>query len=201
MAGWQAQHPEWEYELFDNAAARRFLRVHFSPAVLSAYNRARENAQKADIFRLGYLVAGGGYYIDADDRCLGPLTTIAPPECELVIYQEDYGTIANDVIGAVPGHPVLERALSNAVDAINRGDSDIIWLATGPGLLTRAFVQEILCAENEITTALERVAVLDRGELYRALAVHCSAAYKHTARHWSNAIFSRASRTLSLAAK
>ena len=190
-ASWQAEHPEWEYELFDNAAARRFLRAHFDRPVLSAYNRARENAQKSDIFRLAYLVARGGYYVDADDRSLAPIATVVPSECELAFYQEDFGTIGNDFIGAVPGHPVLKRALSDAVDAINRGDADIIWLATGPGLLTRAFVQEILRAAEGVATALNRVVVLDRHELYRAVAVHCSAAYKQTARHWSNTLFSR----------
>ena len=191
IASWQAQHPEWEYELFDNAAARCFLRDHFDAPVLAAYNRARENAQKSDIFRLAYLVARGGYYVDADDRSLASITTVVPSECELAVYQEDYGTIGNDFIGAVPGHPVLKRALSDAVDAINRGDADIIWLATGPGLLTRAFVQEMLRAEGGIATAFNRVVVLDRSELYRAVAVHCSAAYKQTARHWSNTVFSR----------
>src|SRR5438874_5963461 len=200
MASWRAQHPEWEYELFDNAAARRFLRTHFSPAVLSAYNRARETAQKSDIFRLGYLVARGGYYVDADDRTLAPITTLVPSECELALYQEDYGTIGNDFLGAVPRHPVLKRALSTAVEAINRGDSDIVWLATGPGLLTRAFVQEMLRAKNGVATALNAVAVLDRCGLYRAVAIHCSAAYKQTSRHWSNAVFSRRSRNLPLAA-
>ena len=200
MASWRAQHPEWEYELFDNAAARRFLRTHFSPAVLSAYNRARETAQKSDIFRLGYLVTRGGYYVDADDRSLAPITTLVPSECELALYQEDYGTIGNDFLGAVPHHPVLTRALSTAVEAINRGDSDIVWLATGPGLLTRAFVQEMLQAENGVATALNAVAVLDRCGLYRAVAIHCSAAYKQTSRHWSNAVFSRRSRNLPLAA-
>jgi mannosyltransferase OCH1-like enzyme len=122
-------------------------------------------------------------------------------ECELAVYQEDYGTIGNDFIGAVPGHPVLKRALSGAVDAINRGDADIIWLATGPGLLTRAFVQEMLRAEKDAATAFERVVVLDRSELYRAVAVHCSAAYKQTARHWSNTVFSQMPAKPQLAAK
>src|SRR5947207_4563780 len=85
-----------------------------------------------------------------------------------------------------------------------RGDQPrrfrIVWLATGPGLLTRAFVQEMLQAENGVATALNAVAVLDRCGLYRAVAIHCFAAYKQTSRHWSNAVFSRRSRNLPLAA-
>ena len=169
--------------------------------MLTAYDRARENAQKSDIFRLAYLVARGGYYVDADDRSLAPIMTVVPSGCELAVYQEDYGTIGNDFIGAAPGHPVLKRALFDAVDAINRGDADIIWLATGPGLLTRAFVQEMLRAEGDIATAFNRVVVLDRSELYRAVAVHCSAAYKQTTRHWSNTVFSRMPAKPQLAAK
>src|SRR5204863_3249830 len=48
MASWRAQHPEWEYELFDNAAARRFLRTHFSPAVRPR-TTAREKPRKNPI--------------------------------------------------------------------------------------------------------------------------------------------------------
>ena len=29
-----------------------------------------------------------------------------------------------------------------AVTAVNRGDQDLIWLSTGPGMLTRAFAIE-----------------------------------------------------------
>jgi mannosyltransferase OCH1-like enzyme len=193
MESWRTHHPDWEYERFDSRAAQRFLRDNFAPAVLAAYNRARQKAQKADLFRLAYLCARGGYYIDADDRCLAPITTIAPSDCELVVYQEDYGTIANDFIGVVPGHPVLKRALTEAVTAVNRGDADILWLATGPGLLSRAFVREILRVDNDRAPALDHAAVLDRSELYRAVAVHCSAAYKQTDRHWSNTVFGRTS--------
>jgi len=49
----------------------------------------------------------------------------------------------------------------------------------------------MLRAEKDVATAFDRVVVLDRSELYRAVAVHCSAAYKQTARHWSNTVFSR----------
>ena len=32
---------------------------------------------KADIFRLALLFARGGYYVDADDRCLVPISSIS----------------------------------------------------------------------------------------------------------------------------
>ena len=36
---------------------------------------------------------------------------------------------------------MIARALDLATAAMNRGDNDIPWLATGPGLITRAFAQ------------------------------------------------------------
>ena len=75
----------------------------------------------------------------ADDRCIAPIATLDPGGRALIVYQEDLGSIGNNFIGARPGHPVIQRALSNGAAAINRGDSDILWLSTGPGLLTRSF--------------------------------------------------------------
>jgi mannosyltransferase OCH1-like enzyme len=190
MESWPKHHPGYEFSLYDNRAARAFLGGNFDPVVLQAYDRGREPAQKADIFRLATLLAHGGYYVDADDRCLAPVEAIVPPGCGLILYQEEYGTIANNFIGAVAGHPVIRLALEAAVQAINRGDNDFVWLATGPGLLTRAFVQHLLQSDRQFSTAPDGILVLDRRELHKAVAVHCRVAYKQTVRHWSQAAFS-----------
>ena len=111
--------------------------------MLSAYRHAREPAQRADLFRLAWLFAEGGWYADADDRCIAPLERIAPPGAALVVYQEEYGTIGNNVVGATPGEPVIGAALALAVATLNRGDADIVWFSTGPGLMTRALAQDL----------------------------------------------------------
>lgn len=69
---WTRQNPEHRHLKFNNASALKFLTERYSTDVTSAYLRAREPAQKADIFRLAYLYAEGGYYADMDDRCLLP---------------------------------------------------------------------------------------------------------------------------------
>jgi tetratricopeptide (TPR) repeat protein len=189
---WHAHNPGYSRELFNDATAQAFLASTYPPAVLLAYRRVFEPAQKADIFRLAYLAARGGVYVDADDRCLAPLESILPADAALVCYQEDHGTLGNNFIAAVPGHPVLQLAMALAVDAINRGDTDNVWLATGPALLTRAAAQ--ILAENfdpEAKGLLPGVFVLHRRDLFRAVAIHCSAGYKVTQRHWGNSSFSR----------
>jgi len=40
-------------------------------------------------------------------------------------------------------------ALQLATEAINRGDDDLIWLATGPGLITRAFAQTLAMSRKQ----------------------------------------------------
>jgi hypothetical protein len=191
MNTWREWHPEHAFFLHDDTAAQCFLGETYTLDVLTAYRRAREPAQKADIFRLAWLFARGGYYVDADDRCFAPVGTIVPAHAELAVYQEDLGTLGNNFIGAVPRHPVIGLALDLAVDAVNRGDNDLLWLSTGPGLLTRAFARTLAMSRLNASAWLDGIAVLDRSELYRAVAIHCFTGYKKTERHWSQSAFAR----------
>jgi tetratricopeptide (TPR) repeat protein len=177
------------YRLFDDAAARAYLQERHPPEVLLAYRRANEPAQRADVFRLAFLAAEGGIYMDADDRCVAPLTTILPDGAELVLYQEDLGSVANNFLAAVPHHPVILRALEEGVAALNRGDRDMIWLATGPGLLTRAMVQAVAASGQAPSVWFARVAVLERRHLAAAVATHCVARYKKAGEGWQTRAF------------
>jgi tetratricopeptide (TPR) repeat protein len=186
---WRTTHPDFRYALFDDRQARNFIASQYSGDVLRAYARSIHPAQKADLFRLAWLFAKGGYYVDADDRCVGRIGSIVPGTVELAIYQEEYGTVANNFVAVTPQHPVMGRALSLAVAAVNRGDSDLLWLSTGPALLTRALVQVL--TDQSLTWAawLERIAIIDRWDVRRVLAPHCVVAYKKTERHWSRWAF------------
>ncbi len=186
MHSWAALHPDHTLHRFDHVAAEAFLGARFAPDVLAAYRTARQPAQKADLFRLAWLFAEGGWYVDADDRCLAPLPGLAPDSAGLVAYQEDLGTLANDVLGAVPQHPVIGRALDLAVAAVTGHDEDLIWLATGPGLLTRAFATTLADSRLGLDGWLAHVAVLDRAALFSRVAVHCFTGYKAAGRHWSD---------------
>ena len=59
-------------------SAKSFITAHFPIDVVRAFARARHPAQRADIFRLAWLAAEGGFYVDADDRCLGSIDALAP---------------------------------------------------------------------------------------------------------------------------
>ena len=176
MQSWRAHNPGFSWRCFTEAAAGDYLDETFPAPVLQAYQRVREIPQKADIFRLALLVAEGGIYADADDRCLRPLEALLPPGASLVLAQEEFGYAANHFIAAAPGHPVLQAALRAVVNAVNRGDNEIPWLLSGPGLLTRALAQHI--AAHDVGELPPGLALLDRRQLGGVVAGGCFAAYK-----------------------
>ncbi len=189
MQSWTERNPGHRHTRFDKASAGAYLMARYTPDVVLAYRRAREPAMKADLFRLAWLFCEGGVYADADDRCLRPLADFVPPYADFVVYQEEYGTLGNNFMVAAPLHPVIGLALQSAVEAINRGDEDLLWLATGPGLITRSFVQTVFTSPLALPGWLERSAILHRHDLARGVAVHCLAGYKNTKRYWARAVF------------
>jgi tetratricopeptide (TPR) repeat protein len=176
IASWRERHPDYEHVLFDDTTAHAWLRTRFPAATPEAFLRGRNPADRVNILRLAYLVSEGGFFVDADDRCIARLNTFVPPSADFVGYQESYGTIGVNFIGAAPGHPVIAPALDGAVTAVNRGDHDIAWLSTGPGLLTRAFAQS--ASKPNPGNWLKSAHVLELHELQRAVGVHCPARYK-----------------------
>ncbi len=192
MTGWRDSHPDFKYVRFNKADARAYLREHYPDAVVQAYRRASHAAQASDVFRLAYLYREGGYYIDADDRCLGHLSEITGGDAEFIAYQEQYATLGNNFLACVPGEPVMGRALDLAVAALNRGDADTIWLATGPGLMTRAFAQ-LLAEQGSDPVRWRRWLatryVLERATLKRVSSPHSASGYKKTRQSWLRSTF------------
>jgi lipopolysaccharide biosynthesis regulator YciM len=177
MQSWRDRNPAYVWRRFDEIQARDYLAAKFAGPVIHAYQRVREISQKADIFRLALLVAEGGVYVDADDRCLRPLDMLLPAGASLVLAQEEFGCAANHFLAASPGHPVLQAALRAVVIAVNRGDNEFPWLSSGPGLVTRALALHL--ATRGIAAGLPPgLALLDRRELGRTVAAGCFAAYK-----------------------
>src|SRR5262249_48333370 len=137
MDATREMNPGCTYHRWNDSVARRYLAGLDNPDVLRAYRYARHAAARADIFRLALLFAEGGTYLDADDRCIGPLEALLPARVKAVFYQENLGSIGNDFLAAAPGHPLIGAALDEAVRGVLDGAGETIWLATGPGLISR----------------------------------------------------------------
>ena len=187
MASWEERNPGHALRRFDTASAITWLAAHDAPKTLAAFLRADGAAQRADLFRLAWLARQGGLWVDADDRCLAPIEAVLPAGAALVGVQEDLGSCANNLLAAAPEHPVILRALRDAVAALNRGDGDIVWLATGPGLVTRSLGAAVLEASGDGRIGLPPgVAILDRRAVMPCVAMHAAAAYKTTSRYWQH---------------
>ncbi|PPQ31392.1 hypothetical protein CCR94_08765 [Rhodoblastus sphagnicola] len=189
MDSWRKFDPAFKLERFDDASALAYLRERCDPSVARAFGSAGEPAQRADLFRLARLFAEGGFFIDADDRVRGGLAAHVPPNAEFFAHQEDLGSIGNNVLGAARRHPVVELALKEAVAGILRGDRDLVWLTTGPGLLTRALARWLSSEPAKLDDRLASTAILTLAEMRRAVAMHCHASYKTTGRAWLSGAF------------
>jgi tetratricopeptide (TPR) repeat protein len=191
MRSWGDRNPDHTIHVFSDRTARDYLKRRHPNSVLAAYRRIQEAAQKSDIFRLAWLAAEGGVYADADDRSLRPLATVIPGNADLVMYQEDVASIGNNFIAARPGHPVIVQALTRAVEAINRGDTDNVWLSTGPALLTRALATHLATSDTDQLAVPKGIHVLDRRNLNHAVAMNCMLGYKNSQRNWANSVFAK----------
>jgi mannosyltransferase OCH1-like enzyme len=187
---WRDRNPDHQYVLFDDRTAQAYLVSCFPPAVVNAYRHCTDATTKADLFRLAFLTREGGVWADMDDRCITALSEVIPASAEACFWQETTGTLCNNFMAAKPGHPILRRAFAGAVNAINRGDRDKVWMLTGPGLLSRAFVADMAEAGESWPDYLSRITVLDEFAIWSHVAIHCQASYKKLGNHWMKTAYS-----------
>src|SRR5438309_627607 len=103
---WERHHPGWEMKLWrpsDLPPLRN--QAHFDSA--TSY------AMRSDIARYELLLRFGGIYVDTDFECLRPFDDLLAG-VEAFMGTEDGWFLTNALMGAVPGHPVIEAV----VDAI-----------------------------------------------------------------------------------
>ena len=186
MEEWSRQ-AGFAHIVFDMKQAREFVAAHFTPRHVRALKIARVPAQKADLFRLCYLHAKGGLYVDADDARLGDVSGAIPPEKDLVLYREVYGSLGNNFIAVTPGHPVIAIALDRALESVLANEGDAVWAATGPGLLTRAVATFHAQCTSGNAKGAERIQVWEAHELAGIIAMHLRLPHKRGAQHWSQA--------------
>ena len=92
MESWK--NSGWEYKFYDDAKGIEFLKTHFPPEVLEAFNALIPGAFRADLLRYCVLLIYGGIYVDVDvmlesnlDISIGPdigfLTAVDEVRCFL----------------------------------------------------------------------------------------------------------------------
>ena len=163
MNTWRDETAGFAYTAYDAENAEEYLFARTSQDVVAAFRRASHATPRADIFRLAYLANEGGIYADPWTRRIAPLDAFTPAAIGFLGFQDNFGAIGTSFVAAAPNHPVVRRALQRAVTAINRGDNDIQWLSSGPGLMARAFAEA--CADRSAGEWLAHAAVVEAYEM------------------------------------
>ena len=191
--------------LFDDDRARDFISRRLGPRYEKAYDRCYHPAMQSDYFRLCYILVEGGCYLDADDVYHGPAIEHLFSDGRLRIQPLCYDVSTNQMVPpsvftepganasswifyfnnnpliAIHGHPIVDRALSKATEALERlaaGELPEIQSTTGPGNLTKSIV-DLATEHGEIKRSL---LVLRDWEAVATTKWPLS--YRHDARNW-----------------
>jgi len=166
--------------LFDERSATAFIGESLDARHQRAFERCYHPAMQADYFRLCYLLVEGGFYVDADDVCVGPKIgslfddgrlkvqplcydiasgTMVNPSVFLQIDAYNPGWIFyfnNNPLIANHGHPIIERALQQATNLLELADEGVlpeIQSTTGPGNLSKSIFDlgtASVCVESDL---------------------------------------------------
>jgi inositol phosphorylceramide mannosyltransferase catalytic subunit len=104
---WLRHNPGWELRFWTEENLPDDVR---RPEVLE---RLRTPAERSDVLRLDVLWRFGGVYVDTDFECRRPIDDLIS-DVDFFIADLKPGRTNNAVIGAVAGHPILDRALREA---------------------------------------------------------------------------------------
>jgi mannosyltransferase OCH1-like enzyme len=131
------KNPRFEYFLFDDNDCREFIKTHFRPDVLNAYDNLIPGAYKADLWRCCVLFINGGIYIDIKFNCVNGFKLIELTEKEHFVKDRVPPlSIHNALMVCKAGNPFLLRCIRTIVNNVNNkfyGSSPLD--PTGPILL------------------------------------------------------------------
>ncbi|MFC5743577.1 glycosyltransferase family 32 protein [Dyella tabacisoli] len=166
LASWDRLRDDgFEIYTFNDTSAAAYIAERYGALQVKAFARCRHPAMRSDYLRLCFVLAEGGFYVDADDVLLGDSwKTIfenkalkLQPLCYDIILgrmisaaeiwspglatEDRIFYVNNNPIAAPAGHPILRRSLARATEKLLGSDpKPEIQSTTGPGNLTAALV-------------------------------------------------------------
>ena len=201
---WEASG--FEHRLFDGRTAGTFISGSLGARYKRAFERCYHPAMQADYFRLCYVLVEGGFYVDADDVCVGTdigwLAEDGRLKLQPLCYDIATGAMVkptvflragaydpswifyfnNNPLIASPGHPVIEHALREATRFLElAGEDELpeIQTATGPGNLSKSVFDLGTTTGSDIESNIFVLGAWD------SLAIsHWPLSYRGDARNW-----------------
>lgn len=140
---WLAHHPDRTLVQWTDDTVPDLFPLHNQ----DIYDRAPEIAPnnvgqlRADVLRYEILWRFGGWYVDADFRCLRPLTPFVEDlECFATFEKQDVW-VANGLMGSVPEHPFIWRLIDGLAESVASHVGARPARITGPRYVTKLWRQ------------------------------------------------------------
>jgi len=129
-------NPNFNYFLFDDNNCREFIKKHFKPDVLEAYDSLIPGAYKADLWRYCILFINGGIYLDIKYTPFNGFKFINLCESEHLVLDADRAGIYNALMACKPRNQILFKAIRQIVENVkNKYYGKCFLSPTGPKLL------------------------------------------------------------------
>ncbi len=125
----------------------------------------------------------GGIYADADDMLVGDLDDLLAEGGGAILFHEQFGTIANNLICARPKHPLIGAALGMACTSLSARANESTWSKTGPGMMTRATA--VYVSNTPAEEVRGDLRILQQSLMFRHVHSHIKLAYKSTPSYWN----------------
>jgi mannosyltransferase OCH1-like enzyme len=163
QATWPASNPEIDYAIFDFDRALQFISTEYGSEIADLFTLAAIPAMQSDIFRLAYILAKGGIYIDMATRCKTSIEPLLQHSEKVVFMRKWHGGIWNGMIIAEKQNTIVKTIWETVLDNIKHRKYDDVWKATGPFSFNQVIKNNeddanyVIYPQNEITQYFELV--------------------------------------------
>ena len=148
----KGQNPRFNHYLYDDNDCREFIKNHFKPDVLNAYDSLIPGAYKADLWRYCILFINGGIYLDIKYTPLNGFRFINLTESEHLVADINNVGIYNALMVCLPGNEILYKAIRQIVENVNNKYYGNTPLApTGPEMLGSVIINNKLGVNIDMT--------------------------------------------------
>lgn len=127
---WRQHHPHWKMRLWTDED----LPPLRDPG---SFERARSASERSDVVRFEVLHRHGGLYVDTDVECRKSLEPLIEGLSGFGAYEKP-DLVGTGIIGAVPGHPTVARAVEEIPRSVGVGPYPD---STGPQFWTRILAE------------------------------------------------------------
>ena len=162
---YQNKNPKMSFHLYDENECRDFIKTHFRPDVLAAYDALVPCSYKSDLWRYCVLFINGGIYMDIKFKCVNNFKLISLTEKEHFVRDRDPpGGTLTGLIVCKPGNVILFNCIRQIVKNVqNKFYGDDALCPTGPGLLGLFFSKR---EKKQMEMYFENAIANDRDNFY-----------------------------------